>query len=394
MANLHDASKQWANRPADERYWGLEDMLLAARALRSESREEDLTVDGLRAVEGEGGDIGIIAGKEGEFFSATNYAFDTLCQRASAPAHYMRRLPASLAVQCLNEGLQTLESESVALVRSNGSKELRALTSERYARIWYDDTIQSLANMTEGTGWRVPPGRPAVHDPRTRPATAEDVMRPGAHGLSINIGDPIAPAGCYLSDRDMFVFMVDESREVAPGLFRGFFLANSEVKARVYELTTFLLQSVCGNHICWGVEGVRRFAVKHLGERKSTRKEFEPSRTEIRALEGGKLFLNGYNNASAADEGAILKMAMEKELGTTDEAVLETVTDYVNKRKLLISPKRLEAAQEIAMHGKYGNPRTAFAMVSGLTEIARDLTYADERHALNMAAGKIIDIVR
>lgn len=388
MANLHNASAQWQNRPADERFWGIEDMLSAARTLRAESSEVDIPRSQLAAAVGpDGNEIGIYTDKG--FTPATHYAFNTLAARANAPAEYLRRLPAELAVTCLNNGLRSLQSDSVALVRSNGSVNLRTITSTKYGRVWYDDTISAIQTQTAGTGWRVPPARPAVADARTRPATEDDILRPGVHGLSIKVGDPIAPAGAYLSDRDMFLFMVDESREVislnGKSLFRGFFLANSEVRARFYSLTTFLYDSVCGNHIVWGAEGVTEFKVKHLGD---------DWKVNSRALHGGARFLSAYNNAGTGETAEILRLAASKEIGKDEAEVLDNVQDYVNRKRLLIPAKRLQEAQAIALMGNYGNPRTALAMVSGLTQIARDLPYSDERDTLNRQAGKIIDIVR
>lgn len=378
--NLTKASSQWMTRPADERYWGLEDMIGAAEIVRRESSEVEIPAAAFRAERSEDGDIGIA--HDGRFFSATHFAFQTMAQRAGAPAEYLRRLPADLTVQCLNTGLATIESDSVALVRQNGTTQLRAVTSERYGRVWYDDTVRNLQEIVAGTGWRVPPGRPAVADPRTRIATEEDCLRPGVHGLSIKPGDLIAPAGCYMSDRDIFIFMVDETVEVAPGLFRGFFLANSEVRARVYEITTFLYQSVCGNHIVWSAEGVQTFKVKHLGDN-----------TTERAFMGARHFLGEYKDGGAEKTRLAIEAARTKEIGKDNEEVLENVQDFVNRRRILIPAKRLEEAQEIALTERYGNPRTAFAMVSGLTEIARDISYSDQRANLNREAGKILNMV-
>jgi hypothetical protein len=78
---------------------------------------------------------------------------------------------------------------------------------------------ERLSELPE-TGWRVPPARLAQGDDRqARPATASDVLddREGGGGLSINLGDMIAPAGLYASDRDMFVFMVNEKNPIEDG---------------------------------------------------------------------------------------------------------------------------------------------------------------------------------
>jgi hypothetical protein len=39
MSNLMTASRQWATRPVDERFWGLDDMLAAVQKRTDESRQ-------------------------------------------------------------------------------------------------------------------------------------------------------------------------------------------------------------------------------------------------------------------------------------------------------------------------------------------------------------------
>src|SRR4051794_1680780 len=117
----------------------------------------------------------------------------------------------------------------------------------------------------------VPPARPFRDDPRARPATPADIV-PGqdAFGLAVKVGDIIAPAGCYASDRDAFIFMVNPERVIdvdgSGGLMRGFFLYNSEVGAGAFRVQAFYLEAVCSNHICWGAKGLHTFRLVHKGD--------------------------------------------------------------------------------------------------------------------------------
>ncbi len=82
----------------------------------------------------------------------------------------------------------------------------------------------------------VPPARPAFPDqPGTRPATEDDVLAVKDF-LSINVGDPVAPAGLYASNHDMFAFLINEENRIDDGsdsgLSRGVFFENSEVGAK------------------------------------------------------------------------------------------------------------------------------------------------------------------
>src|SRR5205823_3039256 len=151
-------------------------------------------------------------------------------------ASYMRALPAPLAADCLNDGLARRDGDVQLLLHRDGGGEhgdysLRSLTSA-YSRLWNVDILRALQPATEA-GWMVPPARPAVDDPRARPATIEDIV-PGqdSFGLAVKEGDLIAPAGVYAGDRDMFVFLVQPDKIIdvagSDGLMRGVFISNSE----------------------------------------------------------------------------------------------------------------------------------------------------------------------
>jgi len=104
-----------------------------------------------------------------------------------------------------------------ALVHANGTTVLRALTSDRYSRFWNWEVFERLCGL-EQQGWQVPPGRPTKgNDPNARPATEADCLNDRMAGLGIKPGDPIAPAGIYASDHDMFAFLVNEEYRIDDG---------------------------------------------------------------------------------------------------------------------------------------------------------------------------------
>ncbi|MEJ7663389.1 MAG: hypothetical protein WKG07_29515 [Hymenobacter sp.] len=135
---------------------------------------------------------------------------------------------------------------------------VRSLPSA-YSRLWNADVVDGLVPALDW-GWRVPPARPAVDDPRARPATVEDILLgQESFGLSVKVGDMLAPAGVYAGDRDMFIFLVNPNRVIddgMKGLMRGVFVWNSEVGAGAFKVRTFYLENVCGNHIVWSASGV------------------------------------------------------------------------------------------------------------------------------------------
>ena len=73
-------------------------------------------------------------------------------------------------------------------------------------------------------------------------------------------------AGLYASDRDVFMFLIDEDHPIEvrnERLSRGLFIWNSEVGKSSFGLTTFLYRYVCGNHIVWGAENVKEIRIRH-----------------------------------------------------------------------------------------------------------------------------------
>jgi hypothetical protein len=70
------------------------------------------------------------------------------------------------------------------------------------------------------------------------------------------------------------------------------------------------------------------------------------------------------------------------------------VLDAVFKMVGNLSRKRIGEAYDLAEQRTawYGNPNTAWGLAGGLTEIVRDLPNADERHLLDKAAGKVMEM--
>lgn len=385
---LFKASNQWSTRPADERFWDLTEMYEKCHAYKESAIQSTVKFGDVR-VEAEKGEVKIV-GKTGVPARLTNWAFGQLCQRADAPSGYLRDLPATLAAQNLNHGLSRINGErddmAKLLFHKNGDFVLRAATSTGYSRVWNADIVSKLA-VNLPAGWVVPPARPAgIENERTRIATSSDVLRLQKAGLSIKVGDKIAPAGLYASDHDMFVFMVNEDKTVNDGtghdLGRGFFMWNSEVGAASFGIMTFLYDAICGNHIVWGAKGVQELRVRHVGE------------AGTKAFRGIRAELIKYADDSASDVEAKIKAARRFEFGATKEdAVSQAFKLIARTGGAWISRKKLEEAHDIAeMRGRYGSPRSAWGMVNGLTELSQKSEHTDQRVAIDRAAGKIMEI--
>lgn len=384
--NLFTASNQWANRPADQRFGSIAEMLAACREYANGAREATVPFSDIR-VEKVDEDLQLV-GRSGVPARLTHFVFGQMSRLAGAPANYLRTLNPTLAAQNINFGLAHRSADAAndakLLFHQNGGLVLRALTTELYERIWNWEVVERLQGLID-EGWQVPPARPAIEGQSgTRKATEADVLASRSSGLSIQVGDTIAPAGLYASDHDMFAFLVYEKNRInngtENGLARGAFFSNSEVGDKSITRTTFLYEYVCGNHIVWGAKEVKKLRFEHTG--KNLRSKLGLFTAE----------LTEYADSSASEDEAYIKRAQQKTIGATKKDVL----DYLFKLRIGgLTVKAADAAYELAaVHQDDANaaPNTVYGMVHGLTRLSQLTEYADQRSVLDVAAGKVMQI--
>jgi hypothetical protein len=385
--NLYQASNQWATRPPDERFGSLSEMLAACKGYADIAKEYESYPSDMKAdvVDGEP----VLVGQSGRPARLTHWAMGQLCSRAGAPAEYLRTLPGEMAAPLLNYGLMTrvVEGENrpvKLLMQSNGELLLRAVTGMGYQRFWNWRVAEGLMALGEH-GWQVPPARPAMEgQPGTRVATEADVLANRSSGLSIQVGDLIAPAGLYASDHDMFAFMVNEDYRISvpgspTGMARGFFVEHSEVGDSAYRVWLFLYEFVCGNHIVWNASNVKEISIRHTGNALD------------RIADSLRVELREYANSSAALEEEKLARLSTFELGGSRE----DVADLLFGKRLLSRTLALKAydaceAEQTPVDGS--NPRTPWGIAQGLTRVSQGAQYADQRNVLDRAAGKILEV--
>lgn len=361
VVELFKANRQWSNRPADERFSSLESLYAATKAYAGQAREKEVSYSDLR-VEATDGDVTLV-GKAGVPAKLTHWAFGQLCQRVEAPASYLRDLPATLACQNLNHGLAQRIKGAVGngiaklMFHQNGGLLLRAVTSDEYARIWNFEVAERILGL-QGLGWE-----PAMPDIRQ---TSDDF-----------------PA-LYASDHDMFAFIRNKQAVIREsgndgGLQRGVIVENSEVGASALKLTRFLYREMCGNHIIWGTSNVLEISVRHIGD---ARRRWAYYAAQIRK----------YAETSANDEEAKIAEAKRAIIGATKEDVL----DALFGKRLNIPRKVIESGYD-TQNTLYRNgseqdaPNTVWGMVQGLTRHSQSIPFADQRTAIDRAAGRIME---
>lgn len=382
-SNIVTASRQWQFRPADQRFWTLAELLAKTRMYAEQSQVKTVELSKCTVLpdQNNGQDLHLV-GPEGGQAEFQHYAFGQMANLCTAPAAYLRTLPASIAAECLNHGLAKIEGEQTLLFHQNGGLHLRCVTSTQYKRIWNYEIAELALALEEGEGWRVPPARPCgLENVPVRIATDDDVLRKSAHpSLGIKVGDEISPSGLYASDHDLFIFQVNEDRPIDGGdgelMYRGVFWSNSEVGDARFRATMFLYDTVCGNHIVWGAKKIAEVSIRHTGK---AQEQFSEAMAQI---------TKRVREDEHKDELRI-RQAKIHQLGQSKESII----DFVFKRNFGLSKTECENAYVLAcryedQHG--GDPHSAWGYAAGVTRLSQQ-KYADERDRMDRAAGRILE---
>lgn len=352
--NLYQAHKQWATRPADERFANLDDLFEFTTARKRASAENNTAVRDLSLII-DGSDFTI--NHQQPRAQLTHWSFSQLCRVVGAPAEYLRRLPIDLASTCLEYGIKRSTEKGKLLISESGytssSRQLRALTGPQYGRIWDADVIAEIVEATRGSGWKVPEAR---------------------------ISNSSDRAGLYASDRDVFVFMVAGEVPIEIGdakLSRGFFCWNSETGSATFGLMTFLYNFVCGNHIVWGAEQISQLRIVHRAD--------GPRRFVAEALPQLNKFLE-----SRADKQRIVDTvsnAMKQPVGQGLDEVWQWFKDKP------FTQKEVVRAWETA-NSEGENASRLWGMLQGFTSNARRYTHANSRVDLERRAGIMLELTK
>jgi hypothetical protein len=355
----YTAHREWASRPPDERFASVHALFEAARA-RRQRIEERTIVTGEFRTEAVDDDLALRE-SSGRTAALTHWSFGQLATIASAPPNYLRSLPAAIASNAINYGLQRIDRDQHQLfVEETAPWTVHAITSPRYARVHHDELAgRVLGLMALHPAWHLPLG-----------------YKDGEFGAEK------VPSGAYLGDRDMFLFLVDGNRDLDDptdrshaGLFRGIILRNSDVGAAALTLDLFLFRLVCGNHIIWGFQHVAGFRRRHVGA--SIQDEWTTSLEDVRkALD-----------ADTARDRAMILRSTTQELGPTREAVLDAVVQRHD-----LSQKHAQEAYTLAEQYET-NPRSVWGYVQGLTRLSQRTPWQDGRFALDRAASRLLTTV-
>lgn len=375
MSTLSAASHNWATRPSDERFTSLYEMGAKMRAQRLHSKAVVVPSSKLEArPHDDGTAMGTlkIHGPNGVGYEPTHWAFGQLSALSEAPAKYLRTLPAAMAADCLNFGLQfkrDIKDVGVYIQKSIGADgevgeaTLRAVTGPGYGRIYNSDIIEQLIDV--------------YGDGRTG-----DFRIPGEFGKQVDITKKNTTL--FASDRDCFVFLADEENRVeiadrrngeSGTLARGFFISNSEVGNSTFDIETFLFDYVCMNRTVWGVQGHKSVKLRH------TVSAPEKFMAEIAPA------LKALKNASTFDIVESIKAAKAAKIENG-------VASFLAKRFGVKENAKVIAQVQAAHLEEEGRPiETLWDASVGITAAAKAIEWQDERIAMERIGGAVLDLV-
>lgn len=358
---LFHAHNQWATRPADENFLSLESMYEATLNYARSAVEATVPWSSLRA-QASGSEL-LVIGDTGAHARLTNYALGQLARKVEAPAQYLRSLAPTLAAQCLNYGLARADvaggSDAQLLFHRNGDMLLRAATSEKYKRLWNYEVIGRLMEFCAARG--------------LEPAHAT------FNWNGSDIGDVAKlQKSLYASDHDMFAFVMGTrtiTDPVGQTLREGYIVINSEVGDKSFIVISFWFRDLCQNHIIWGAKQVCEVRIQHTGEiEEKSSKAF----AELRRY---------HDTVGSFDQAAFDKMTVP--IAGTKDDVLDVL--FGNKA-VGLSRKALEESYDAVVPEEDGDPRSPWGIVQGVTRASQKQQFAEDRFALDRAAGKILQI--
>ena len=368
--NVDRVNAEWAKRADDERFLDLDSLYRHTKLAADESHADTFApVDFGIQVQDEQlrialGDVAV---------APTHHSFGRLCNMAKVPASYLRQpdVPPALAAACLRNGLVRGDQDVVqAYIRDGSLSHLRALTSPSYGRIYDHEVVAAVqkvaGNGTGDTRWKVP----GVLDWGTMTYHTEQTITKQNTTL-------------YASDRDVFLFLVDDRNPIEVGtlrdgspdmMFRGFYVWNSEVGERTFGVATMYLRAVCMNRNLWGVEDFNEVTIRHTAG--------APDRFVESVLPALEAYAEG--NTTKVVQG--VKAAKLLTVASDDDERIDFLGRFDIGRNVA---RDMIAVAELEEERK---PESAWDMAQAVTAYSRRIVHQDDRTTMEKVSGKILDL--
>ena len=365
-------SSEWFSRPDDEKFLSLCDLYASVkgRAERSRTRTVESAAIRVEAHRDDPEKLALVLPNAERPVAPTHWSFGQLTSLVSAPAAYLRQLPALLAGINLQYGLTNHRAEQVKTMEvANGRTELRAVTGPDYGRIYDHELVAAVQRIAgDGVGdtrWKVP----GVLDWST-----------GVYNPMVDVTKDTTTL--YASDRDVFLFLVDDRNPIEAGtlpdgspdlFFRGFYCWNSEVGAKTLGIASFYLRAVCQNRNLWGVEDFQEISIRHS--------KYAANRFAHEAAPA----LASFADSSPQPFIQGIRAARERIVARSDD----DRTDFLRKRGFSKAETAKIVETVLAEEGR--PPESVFDFVQGITAVARSKPQQDARLMMETRAKQLME---
>lgn len=354
------ASKQWASRPADERFQTLDDLHATVSARRAASREEVVSTHDISAEAFEDG-LQVMINQQYQAVP-TNWSFGQLANASNFRASELRKLNPDTAATVLNEMLRKNDHQEIKVMRTIGDETdtLQAATGPNYGRIFDAEVVEMVQKIVELSDG-------AFYNPK-------------AYDRG-EFGHEPVPSGLYASDRDVFMFMIDGGSIFDEGeraqFNRGFIVTNSEVGKSSLLMMTFLFNMVCGNHYIFGASNLNMKRIIHSSG--------APGRFASNAFDELKLFASQPVDMRPVHRAKEIKL-FDIRPGSHDFYTERDkwIRAFAEQYGFSIGEVRNAIAASVI---EEGGCDTAFDLMQGFTASARTIPHTDSRIALERKAG-------
>lgn len=368
--NLMEANRQWASRPADERFTTLADMHNAIAKRDGTSRDGKVLMRDVSLHVN--GDITLVGTTRRARF--THWSAGQMLSRLGVPRDLLAKLSPEVATSVLMDRLPaaisegTIEPRQRMLLQEGDTDVIRAFHGTRYERLW-DKAVTGMLMEYLPPGWRNP------------------VAFEGGKW-----GGPLVPSGLYAGDRDMFAFFIDGGDwKDKPGSFdvdgdafnRGFYVWNSEVGAQTFGFTSFRFRVVCGNNIIWGADNVHTFKARHAGGATDVFKGLRRFLNTLNEVQDDTAFAQAVRDAKSTIaislKGASTSMGRERIM---DEAF--------TKFKSKFTQTVITDAFASILREEKGAVGSKWDWLQGFTSVARRTANADDRAKIEQTASALL----
>jgi hypothetical protein len=354
-------SRQWFERPDDQKFSSLEELYAFLADRKARSRQVDKRLSSMHFRATDNNDIEMVT-KDGMLFTPTNWSFHQMANLVGGHPTLLSKLKASTTSLVLNElyaeHLVEKKNRNMGLMVIDDPKRpdlavLQGFTGATYGRIWDAEIAQAAMEILDLTGGRF-----------YSPHDWGGIKR-----------------ALFASDRDIHMLFIDGGSILDAGitwdhkpdvLHRGWIIGNSEVGLRAMYIATFLFRIVCGNFCIHGITDVNFKSIRHTpGAPMKFVKEAVPA-------------LKAYVDEAAGPMETVIKKAKQLELPQG----LEEHTRYFRARDFTANET---AMARMVADREEGGHYNLYQMVNGFTKYAQKITYRDIRVNLETRAGKLLE---